>query len=320
MRAPLLRSLLAALLLAGGTAPGFAEEGGELLPRYTIRAAPWGSLACRGSSEDELAAEEAEITRSLALVEDRLGRKRGNPFTAVLAQGQAEFTRIFRSLAGQRPERWVAGAAFPGQNLLAVKLDGSPLLKPFSERPRAVLEHELAHLVIHRRGTGGLPGWFDEGLSMWAARQLPEPEELTFLSGLARIGGLHPLAALEAEMPRSHDLAAIAYQESGLLLEWMTRRWGPRAPARLLASVEGGGSFKSALEAESGLSPQEFERQFLSWLSGRRSLLEVVIYSVNLWTLTSLLALLAIGRSVLRRRRLLCKMEEAEREEEALER
>jgi hypothetical protein len=47
-------------------------------------------------------------------------------------------------------------------------------------------------------------------------------------------------------------------------------------------------------------------------VAGRRALWEVLVRSANLWTLASLLAILAIARGAFRRRRLLRRMEEAE--------
>jgi hypothetical protein len=322
MRAPplILRALLLLFLLfflsaaLPGGAPLSAEEPGDLGSGYRSRSAPWGTLYSAATSPEDLDRACREIGESLRRVEARLGRTRNRPFQVLVAPHQAEFARLYRSLAGRRPERWIAGVAFPARDLLIVKEDFLALLKRPADRPRAVLEHELAHLVLHRLPQASLPRWFDEGLAMWASRQFLEPEDEIFLSGLARIGGLHSLDALERDVPSTHDLATIAYQESLLLVEWIEGRWGSGEVGRLLDSVEGGGSFASAMAARTGLSPERFWAEFRLWLSGRRPLWEVLLHEVSLWTVAALLALLAILRFAVRRRRLLRKMEEAERE------
>jgi len=284
-----------------------------LLDAYHTRAGPWGTAyfpAAARAGGERLA---AEIQAGLERVEERLGRARGRPLTAVLTPDRLEFARIYRALLGRRPERWVAGAAFPAWDLLLVRGDSLSYLKPPRERPRAVLEHELAHLVIHRRPETAVPRWFDEGLAMWASGQLLWPEDEAFLSGLARIGALHSLEALEREVPASHDLAAIAYQESLLLVEWIVLRFGPGAVGHLLDALERGEDFPRAFEARTGLSLRELEARFRLWLRGKRGLWEVIFQSVDLWTIASVLALLAIARGALRRRRRLREMEEAER-------
>ena len=311
------RSLLLAILLS---IPGFSRGGelSEVLAGYREDQGSFGTVYSHRSERRERDEVSAEITAALSRVESRLLRRRGRPFTAVLAPGVAEFSRIFRSLSGRHPEDWIAGAAFPDLDLLMVRGEFFSFLKPAGDRPVAVLDHEIAHLVIHRKQGAVVPLWLDEGLSQWAARQFPGPEDEAFLSGLARIGGLYSLEALEREMPRSHQLASLAYQESVLWVEWLRQRFGAGTPADLLDSLESGETFAAALESRTRLTRAQLEAEFRRWLSGRRSIWEVFIQTFNFWTVLSVLALVAIARGAFKRRRRLREMEEAERREEAL--
>ena len=119
-------------------------------------------------------------------------------------------------------------------------------------------------------------------------------------------------------MPRSHQLASLAYQESVLWVEWLRQRFGAGTPADLLDSLESGETFAAALESRTRLTRAQLEAEFRRWLSGRRSIWEVFIQTFNFWTVLSVLALVAIARGAFKRRRRLREMEEAERREEAL--
>ncbi len=293
-----------------------AGEPGDLLPGYSSGSGPWGTVRQKGWGPAERGKMTGEIAAALARVEGRIGRRRGRPFEAVLTPDPREFARVYRAVAGRRPEDWIAGAAFPDQDLLLVRGDVSPARLPAAERPAAVLEHELAHLVIHADPRASVPRWFDEGVAMWASGQRIDPDDEAILSGLARIGALHDLADLDRKIPPSHDLASIAYEESFLAVEWLVERFGPRVIGDLLDRLAESAPFPEALKARTGLSLAELQKEFRLWLRGKRSLWEVLLGGVSLWTVVALLALLAIGRAALRRRRLLRQMEARESEED----
>jgi hypothetical protein len=305
------RCLLLTIFLAiSGLSRGGELE--EFLGGYRRDQGPFGTVYSHPTDRRERDEVCSEIAARLAQVEARLSRSRGRPFTAVLAPGAAEFTRILRSLTGRRPEEWIAGVAFPDWDLLVVRGEYFTFLKPAGDRPLAVLDHELAHLVIHRREGVRVPRWLDEGLALWAARQFPGPEDEAFLSGLARVGGLYSLEALEREMPKSHESASLAYEESVLWVEWLKQRFGPGVTGDLLGSLEKDETFASALEARTGLSRRDLEAGFRRWLSGRRSIWEVMVQTFNFWTAISVLALVAIARGAWKRRKRLREMEEEE--------
>ncbi len=257
----------------------------------------------------------AEISESLKRVEERIGRSRRRHFTVILTPHRREFARIYQAFVGRRPKSWIAGVAFPARDLLLVSGDSLWFLKKPTDRPPAVLEHELAHLVIHARKESRIPRWFDEGVAMWASRKFLDPEDEAFLSGLARIGALHSLESLDREIPGNHNLASIAYQESFLVVQWLVRTFGAPVIEDLLRRMEEGKTFPEALEQQTGLTVPELEGRFIRWLKASRSLWEFAASIVNLWTVVSLLALVAIFRLVIRKRRLLRQMEERERRE-----
>jgi hypothetical protein len=304
-----LSALAAGDLRSAGLPPG-------LLDRYQRESGPWGTVYHRGWSRQDRTLLSTRIAGALDRVERRIGRRRGGPFTAILTRDGREFAQVYESIAGSRPPSWIAGAAFPSEDLLVVKGEAFPVLMVRGDRPDEVLEHELAHLVLHRKAGTKLPRWFDEGVAMWASGKVLDPDDEAFLSGLARICALGPFASLDREMPSSHDLATIAYLQSLLAVRWIAGRFGRSAIGDLLDRMEAGEPIESAVAARTGIPLSELEEEFRRWLAGRRSILEALASSVSLWTLVSLLAVLAILRYMVRRRRMLRKMEEAESVEE----
>ena len=292
--------------------PGLSSPPPGLLSGYQRETGSWGTVYHKGWSREPQQQLAGEIGDALRRVETRIGRARGRPFTAILARDRAEFQRLYQDLTGRRSDGWIGGVAFPAEDLLLVRGDAFPVLLVPGDRPRAVLEHELAHLILHRRSGTVIPRWFDEGVAQWAARAFLGPEDEAFLSGLARIGALYPLENLDQQIPQSHDLATLSYQQSLLVVEWIVQAEGKSAIGAILDRLEAGDPFVEALRTATGRSLEEMEAGFRRWLKAKRSLWEAIWSTVNIWTVAALLAVAAIIRSILRRRRLLRRMEDME--------
>src|ERR1041385_7839671 len=245
MHKPILLALALCSALTGAADPSDPLAG--VLSGYAMESGPFGSVYHRGWTTERRGEVSSMISMGLKAVEGALGKVRRRPFTAVLTANGAEFSRIYDAFAGRRPSSAIAGVAFPGQDLLVVRGDALPFLLRPSDRPAAVLQHELAHLVIHDDLRADIPRWFDEGAAMWAAGQVLDPDDESLLSGLARVGALAPLSALERDLPQGHDLAALAYEESYLAVDWMAERNGPSVIGEVLRRVDSGVPFEGAI-------------------------------------------------------------------------
>lgn len=291
--APLLPGFLlaAALVLGEGPFEGYTEE-----------AIPTGRLRSLGWPVDDRLAIVRSLPAALARVESALGRSLGRPFTLVLVPGERELRRLVERLAGKPlDQEGVLGVAIPRAGVI-VLARAAPMT---SDRDETTLLHEVAHLVIHRYPETVVPRWFDEGAAMWASAGAPSAEEEAYLSLLARMGALYSLESLDIRFPRLHDVASVAYGESLLLVRFLEERCGPGSIPALLDRFEAGIATRLALEQMTGLPLVDLEKAFHGWVAGRQPVLRALASVVSIWTVSGLLALLAIVRYRSRRRRAL---------------
>jgi hypothetical protein len=291
--------------------------GGDPFEGYREEDLSTGKLCWRGGWSEW---ERREVARSLpgALrhVEERLQRRLARPFRTVLAEGGGELRDLVLRLGGN-PDLGVQvlGVALPALDVLILR--GG--LLPGSMSYQVTLHHEITHLVLHAHPGVRIPRWLDEGVAQWVSGIQLAPSEDAHLALLARLGSLYSFESLEYAFPPLEDLTSIAYQQSLLMVEYARQRWGADAVPRLLSLVEAGQTGCDALAALSGLPLAALERDFTRWVAARKSLVAVLSYLFNFWTLTSLLALVAIVCQVVRRRRKLKAMELASDESPAPE-
>jgi hypothetical protein len=279
-------SVVCVLLALPGPAGAF--EG------YASASLPTGQLLWRGWSEADRTAMADRIPAELAAVEQALGRRLGQSFTAALVPDGFELSRLVKELTGKAlPPARTRGVAIPAQRLLLVR--GDPLES--AGGLQQTLRHELAHLVLHRPGLPAIPRWVDEGLASWVSGSRLSPEDESRLALLARVRGLYTWSGLEREFPPTEDSSSIAYAQSFLFFRFLAERWGEEAIPRLLDGLQAGASVPTALQATTRLGPQDMEEQFRGWVAARASFLAAFFHGgPGLWSLGGLLALAAILR------------------------
>ena len=294
--------LAASLLLSSG-----------VLRDYDRSSSSVGPVLSRGWDATAVERLRSDLPGIVARVATRLDRQFETPMTTVLTPDVVEFRRVVRELPhGRDVSDNVVGVAIPTLHVLVIRGGLSPgALHSFAE----TLRHEIAHLLIHQiAGVGTrVPRWFDEGLASWASEHRLPPWDEADLVVLARVGGLYDLLALEKEFPPGHRGTSIAYTQSYLLVAFLVECHGERAILDVLASLEHR-ELREALSELTGETVGDLEMHFSSWLISRRALFWSLLGFVNLWTVAALLAIVAIVRSVLRRRRLLRTLEDEERD------
>jgi hypothetical protein len=301
--------VLTAAFLISVWLPLTLGEPPEFLRDYQEASVPTGRLYSRGWSEKDRVVVAEFLPGALAKSEAVLGRSLGAPFTTILVPHRQELDRVVGALGATLPfSDTVLGVAFPRLRVLVVRDGLLPGTGPFRE----TLTHEVAHLVLHRLADARIPKWFDEGVAMWVSGTALKPSEESYLSFLARIGGLYPLAKLEYRFPPTHQLTSIAYQQSLLLVTYLVELQGSRVLAELLGRFEAGESTRDALREVTGVDLDALDEAFGAWVVARRSLLAAAASIINLWTLTAVLALVAIGVHWVRRRRRFRELARAE--------
>lgn len=308
-----LLALIPAMVLAAAAALPLPAD---LLDGYDRGEAATGPVFSRGWSAEDRAGVCALLPAALSEAEDRLGRRLGRPFTTVLAADRYGLERLADRLGIElRDPGAVLGLAVPGYELLLLREGNLPGHGSF----RATLAHEVAHLIIHRDPRATVPRWFDEGAAQWVAGQRLSPDDEAYLSLLARIGALYPLRRLATSFPSGLETTSTAYRQSLLLMEFLLQRRGPEVLPRLLDLFEGGAGTTAALEAVLGSPLETIERDFGAYAAARSSWLLAVSSVIGLWTVISLLALVAVVLHLVRRQRRMREMAREEAREETRE-
>ena len=189
-----------------------------------------------------------------------LGRRSPPPFTLVLAPDSLSLARMTR---GQAPG-WGAGVTFPEARTIIVRAD-------LPDVPQT-LRHELAHLVLRTAVHTRLPLWFDEGFAAWGSGEVSRAESLELNLAVAA-GRIPSLTALDGMLRGSPGSADLAYALAASAVAEIARRAPAGGLERLLARLEAGEGFESAMVAATGLSPDRFEEAWQGALKRRYSLL-----------------------------------------------
>jgi len=270
---------------------------------YHEETAPTGKVYWRGWGAAERRIVLDLLPDAVASAESRLKRSSAGPFTTVLVpDGYALRREADRLLGveGALPRGWdVAGVAFPGPRVLMVRGDFLPGADSFSR----TLEHEVAHLVIHGKPGARIPLWFDEGVATWIADPVLSSEAESSMSLLARLDALFPLSSLDTRFPGAHDPASIAYRQSLLFITYLVEKHGEQVLPELLDLFEKGLGTGEALEAVTSRPASEVESEFAAWVVRRASLFQALLSAISLWTIAALLAVAAVVRYRIRRRR-----------------
>ncbi|MBI4577937.1 MAG: hypothetical protein HY722_16870 [Planctomycetes bacterium] len=263
-----------------------------------------GVVVLHAAGGESLARWVADGYRAAAAdLGERLGLAAPASATVVLAPTTERFREEAEAWGAGRVRGWVLAVALPERGTIVV--DASRLGFVGGSAPAAMLRHEIAHLVLARVG---VPRWLAEGLACWAAAQPMDPEGAVRLRSLARMDGLIPLAELEAQFPEDHAEASLAYLEAQSWVEDLAGRHGDGAVRHMVAEVAKGAPVREAVFRATGRDLEAVESEWRVGLASRFSWWDVLVGSFSVFTLMTLLALAAIARHRLRRRRLLATM------------
>ena len=134
---------------------------------------------------------------------------------------------------------------------------------------RQVVPHELAHAFLYDWMNGqmfSIPRWFNEGQAM--NNELEGLQETVAQArSLARIGDLTRLSALDRNLGQDDPRRVSAwYAQAGSLVAFLFERWGNSSLGAIVNRVRNGAPFGRALEAQTGLTLDDFEIAWREWL------------------------------------------------------
>lgn len=221
----------------------------------------------------------------------------GPPILVVLALDGSEPARLAPS--------WAAGYAV-GRAGLVVLLPGRIPSYPYGSI-EAVLEHEVAHVLIARAARGRrIPRWLDEGLAVIASRTWGAEDRVRLVWAMA--GGRQvTLERMDALFQQDGASARRAYVLAAAFVRHLLQDIGPEAPRRMLALVAQEVPFEEAFTRVASMTPAEAEASFWARRTFWTGWVPPMTSSAMLWAGITLLALYAFQRrrrraAVLRRR------------------
>jgi hypothetical protein len=201
---------------------------------------------------------------------------------------------------------WAAGVALPQLRTVIMRVDRVGV---YGQRQlTGVLAHETVHLLMAEAAGPGavMPRWFREGVASNLAR---DGEWLDFiylwLSPVA--ASRHPLSALEASFDDSDSRASrhAAYAGSYSFVRFLIERHSDRFPARVLSELRAGHDFRTAYHRATGTALYLDEADWSTATRGGRRWMAILTSSFTLWTVITLLFLLAYQAKRRRARRLM---------------
>ena len=185
-----------------------------------------------------------------------IGRVDLGPLRLIVAPDEATFSRLSR---GQVPQ-WGVGLAFPGSGTIVLRSDDIAIL--------GTLQHELAHLALHRVITQRVPLWFDEGYAAWAAGEFGRLEAWGLNLAVIR-GRIPSLGGLDAALRGSSHTAASAYALAMSAVIELARRNPSGTLVPLMDRLRAGVGFEEAVIATTGFPLDRFDTVWRRSVKGR---------------------------------------------------
>ena len=260
---------------------------------FTLEAVPGaGSIAAR---------VERLFPQARAGVEAALGRKLPAKPHVILTATDSEFVRRYARVAGEPPPSTVLAVALPGQDLVIIR--GSGVVEGSNAGLEATLRHELGHLVLgelEARRAARLPRWLNEGICEVAAGRKLADSEHTSLASWAKFGQLPDLNDYAQGFPMHGQAGGRAYMISFAFMAWLDER---KSTLELLEALEAK-NVNEAFRAVHGDLPSELELEWKAELVQEQSSFKSLFYSLNVWSVAAILAVLAGLRAYSQRRKL----------------
>jgi len=139
--------------------------------------------------------------------------------------------------------KFIAAFAVPARGLIVI--DYSKMkTAPFSIR--AVMKHELCHLLLHSHiKRGDLPKWLDEGIAQWVSGGLADivmTQKDSVLHRAVLSDRLISIRAMTESFPREKRRLMLAYAESRSLVEYIIGEYELDGILKLLDLLKSGES------------------------------------------------------------------------------
>jgi len=206
---------------------------------------------------------EAELKRIMAAYDKKYKMKLPGPVQVEVYPDHEDFA--------------VRTMGMPGLGALGVTFGEVIAMDSPSGRPpgefhwASVLWHEMSHVYILTATNFRVPRWFTEGLAVheeteaspeWGDRITPD------VVVAIRDKKLLPVAELDRGFIRPEYPAQVivSYYQAGRICDYIQSRWGADKLLDMTHSFAEHKSTPDAIRQDLGMTPEEFDKQFLDWL------------------------------------------------------
>jgi cellulose synthase operon protein C len=209
---------------------------------------------------------EAELQRILPTYEKKYKLKLTGPVQVEVYPDHEDFA--VRTMG--MPGLGALGVTF-GQ---VVAMDSPSARKPGDFNWGSTLWHEMSHVYILSATNRRVPRWFTEGLAVHEETQVsPEwgdrvsPEILVAI----RDKKLLPVAKLDRGFifPDYPAQVVVSYFEAGSICDFIKAHWSEDKLLDMVHSYAQRKTTTEAIQANLGMAPEEFDKQYLVWLNQR---------------------------------------------------
>ncbi len=175
---------------------------------------------------------------------------------------------------------------------------------------RTTLQHETVHLALDKLD---LPVWFNEGLAQYESEPFSLRQKALVSRGLWS-GKLFSFNEIEALMQMPKASAELAYAQSVAAVDYLSDRYGASLLASLLSRVRQSGQFSTGFGSTFLISPRAFENEWREYVRTRYRIFILTDSNNFLWSGVTLLFLAGVFLTRRRRKQILKKWEQDERE------
>ena len=155
-----------------------------------------------------------------------------------------------------------------------VAMDSPSARKPGDFNWGATLWHEMSHVFILTATNHRVPRWFTEGLAVheegerspeWRNRATPE------VLAAIRDKKLLPVAQLDRGFvyPDYPSQVIVSYFQAGSICDFIQEKWGAEKLLDMVHSYAHLATTPQAIQQNLGLTPQQFDQEYLAWINGR---------------------------------------------------
>jgi TolA-binding protein len=206
---------------------------------------------------------EAELQRIISTYDKKYQMKLTGPVQVEVYPDHEDFA--VRTMG--MPGLGALGVTF-GQ---VVAMDSPSARQPGDFNWGSTLWHEMSHVYILTATNRRVPRWFTEGLAVHEETQVsPEwgdrvsPEILVAI----RDKKLLPVAKLDRGFifPDYPAQVVVSYFEAGSICDYIKSRWSEGKLLDMVHSYAQRKTTPEVIQADLGVSPEEFDKQYLQWL------------------------------------------------------